>query len=443
MEKKEYTAQSKISETADGILMIEELDADILGAAGTTPSVEAARIVIIGVGGGGGNALNNIISNATFKTYSESDNIVTVAMNTDYAALTKSRAKKKVLLGNTVTRGLGAGNKPEMGAKAAEATEAVISQIVSGADMVFVAAGMGGGTGTGAAPVIADLARKSGALTVGVVTMPFEFEGKVRKKNADEGLAKLQDMVDTLLLIDNDKILAASGQGDRVDMRGGFLMVDDVLRQAVVGVINIIQSISYINIDFADIRTILEESHRASMGVGYAQGEGALMKAFKAATNNSMMVFPGGGATGALYYVESNRPLEMSSIHEAAKELQKMCAPDAQVVWGQGQKDFGTDMTQTSDYDFSKNRGDDDVDEQLKVQVTVFVSGFKPEQIRRDRTVAATAPRAERTEAAVREEAPRSALSGFSLSSNDLLSNTFGTDASFDTPALFRRNREE
>lgn len=408
------------------------------------------KILIVGVGGGGGNALSNIVSSTSFAPYKKNENITTIAFNTDAAALKRCQADKKMLLmGAKSARGFGAGGDPEVASAAAEASAERAKAVFKDADMVFITAGLGGGTGSGAAPKVAEWAREAGALTVAVVTMPFSFEGVKRRNFANESLASLRDKVDTLLLIENDHVLKqAEANKDALDMRSGFVMIDDVLRKAVVGVLNIITTESYINIDFADVRAILQNSKTAVMGIGFASGDNALEKAFNAATTDSLISAPRNQtARNALYFVESNLPLSLAQVNSVSSKLKDFCTQDAQIVWGQGQKDFDDhgDVTSNngSDYDFS--RGAEKLHDQKTpngtsedrylVQVTLFLSGFT------EKTQTGYERRANPTMNAEAAPQPRvdAQPRGFSLEQSDLLNNNFGVDTAFDEPAFLRR----
>ncbi|MEG1501349.1 MAG: cell division protein FtsZ, partial [Clostridiales bacterium] len=223
-----------------------------------------AKIKVIGVGGGGGNAVNRMIKN-------ELSGVDFISVNTDIQALTRSSAETTLQIGIKLTKGLGAGSNPEMGKKAAEESREDIRQVLEGADMVFITAGMGGGTGTGAAPIVAEIAREMGALTVGVVTRPFSFEGRRRAQQAEIGITNLKDKVDTLITIPNDKLLQVADK--KTTLNDAFIIADDVLRQGVQGISDLISKPATINLDFADVKTIMKEAGSAWMGIGIASGE--------------------------------------------------------------------------------------------------------------------------------------------------------------------------
>ena len=253
-----------------------------------------ANIKVVGVGGGGGNAVNRMISSGL-------SGVEFWAMNTDAQVLEMSSAPKKIQLGAKLTAGLGAGGDPTVGEKAAEESREDLLVALDGADMVFVTAGMGGGTGTGAAPVVAKIAKELGALTIGVVTKPFGFEGKKRMSQAVAGLEKLKESVDALIVIPNDKLIEVVER--RTTMRDAFLVVDEVLLRGVQGISDIIVIPGLINVDFADVRTVMQASGSALMGIGKASGEGRAMEAAKLAINSKLLETSINGATGIIMNV--------------------------------------------------------------------------------------------------------------------------------------------
>jgi cell division protein FtsZ len=242
-----------------------------------------AAIKVIGVGGAGGNAVNRMIAE-------DVKGVEFIAANTDVQALSNSNAETKIQLGNKLTRGLGAGATPEIGQKAAEESEEQIQQALQGADMIFVTCGMGGGTGTGAAPVVAKIAKDMGALTVGVVTRPFTFEGPRRAKNAAEGIANLKEHVDTLVIIANNRLLEIVDK--KTPMMEAFHAADNVLRQGVQGISDLITSPGFVNLDFADVKTVMANQGSALMGIGTANGENRTIEATKKAISSPLLKFP-------------------------------------------------------------------------------------------------------------------------------------------------------
>ncbi|MCB9687228.1 MAG: cell division protein FtsZ [Alphaproteobacteria bacterium] len=285
-----------------------------------------ARIKVIGVGGGGGNAVNTMISAGL-------TGVEFIAMNTDSQDLRRSLASKRFQLGQQLTKGLGAGANPEVGREAALEDRERISELVVGADMVFVTAGMGGGTGTGAAPVIAQIARDCGALTVGVVTRPFYFEGKRRRRQAEEGVEQLKAAVDTLITIPNQRLVAMAN--DKTSMKEAFCMADEVLLSAVKGVSDLVNFQGMVNVDFADVRTIMGAKGLALMGVGTAKGEHKTVEAAQRAISSPLLDDVSiVGATSVLINITGNSNLTMYEMHEASSLIQEEAHEDAEVIWG-------------------------------------------------------------------------------------------------------------
>src|SRR5438309_2558313 len=288
--------------------------------------VNHAKILVIGVGGGGGNAVNTMISGNL-------DGVEFVVANTDMQALEANMAPHKIQLGNALTKGLGAGANPEIGRRSAEESMQSIADLISGADMVFVTAGMGGGTGTGAAPVIAQIARDCGALTVGVVTKPFGFEGKKRARQAVEGIERLGAAVDTLITIPNDRLLSVAGQ--KTTMLDAFRKADDVLLNAVQGISDLITIPGLINVDFADVKTIMSNMGRALMGTGRASGERRAVEAAQQAISSPLLEDVSiTGATGILINITGGPDLTLFEVNEASSLIQEAAHPDANIIFG-------------------------------------------------------------------------------------------------------------
>jgi cell division protein FtsZ len=287
---------------------------------------QVARIKVIGVGGGGGNAISRM-ADAKFS------GVEFIAVNTDAQVLAKCPVRVKVQIGEKLTRGLGAGANPEIGRKAAlEDTEKILA-LLEGADMVFVTAGMGGGTGTGGAPIIANLAREMGILTVGVVTKPFPFEGKQRMANAEQGIKELKEKVDSLITIPNQRLLSVIEK--QTSMREAFCLVDDVLRQAVQGISDLIIIPGLINVDFADVRTIMAERGTAMMGTGYATGEGAAKAAVDKAINSPLLENVSiEGAKGVLVNVTGGLDLSLYAVTAACETIRELAHADANIIFG-------------------------------------------------------------------------------------------------------------
>lgn len=287
-----------------------------------------ARIKVVGVGGGGGNAVNRMIS-AGLK------GVEFIAINTDSQALLQSLAPTRIQIGQKLTRGLGAGARPEVGGKAAEESRDELIDALQDADMVFITAGMGGGTGTGAAPVVAECARESGALTVAVVTKPFKFEGRRRMLNAEGGIETLIPHVDTIITIPNDKLLGLVDK--KTPMMEAFRIVDNVLYQGVQGIAELIAGSGFINLDFADVKTIMSDGGAALMGVGEAGGESAAVMAAKTAIASPLLENSVQGARGIiLNFTGSKDGLNILDINEAATMIQEMAHVDANVIFGAG-----------------------------------------------------------------------------------------------------------
>ncbi|MBI5799067.1 MAG: cell division protein FtsZ [Candidatus Yonathbacteria bacterium] len=290
------------------------------------PEVEAfARIKVIGVGGSGKNAVNHMVS-------SKINGVEFIVMNTDAQDLHHSLAQKKIHIGKNLTRGLGTGMNPEIGRKAAEETKEEVQGVIKGADMVFIAGGMGGGTGTGAAPVVACIAKEQGALTIGVVTRPFTFEGSHRGRIAEQGLDELRKNVDALIVVPNDRIMSVADKD--TTFKSAFTMSDEVLRQAVEGISDLITTPGIINVDFADIRSVLSNAGSALLGIGSATGENRAQEAALAAINSPLLDLSITGAKGVLFAIAGGADLRMHEINEAAKIITESIDPDARVIFG-------------------------------------------------------------------------------------------------------------
>jgi cell division protein FtsZ len=285
-----------------------------------------AVIKVIGVGGGGGNAINTMIA-------AKVDGVEFIAANTDLQSLETNAAAVKCQLGCNVTRGLGAGANPEIGRKAALEDKERIAEVLKGADMVFVTCGMGGGTGTGAAPIIAEVAKEQGALTVAVVTKPFLFEGKPRRRHADEGIKQLADVVDTLIVIPNDRLQQVAGQ--KMSFVDAFHKVDEVLVNAVAGITDLISVPGLVNVDFADVRTIMQQSGRALMGTGRAAGDNRAAEAARQAISSPLLEDVSiEGATGVLINITGGTDLTLAEVTEAATMIEAAAHDDANIIFG-------------------------------------------------------------------------------------------------------------
>lgn len=308
-----------------------------------------ARIRVVGVGGSGGNAVNYMVSNKV-------KGVEFIAINSDAQDLHHSLAKKKIHVGKNLTRGLGAGGNPDMGRRAAEETREEIANAIKGSDMIFITGGMGGGTGTGAAPVVAKIARESGALTVGVVTKPFLFEGQERMRLALQGIEELKREVDALITIPNDRLLAIVDRETTV--KNAFEMCDDVLKQAVEGISDLITMPGIINVDFADIRSVMENAGSALMGVGVSSGEKRAEEAAKLAINSPLLEVSITGAKGVLFAIAGGDDLAMLEVQDAARVITESIDPHAKVIFGA-----------IKDEKLKKN----------EIKVTVIATGFPEE----------------------------------------------------------------
>jgi len=284
-----------------------------------------ASIKVVGVGGAGSNAINRMIQSGL-------EGVEFIAVNTDAQALFTSKAQVRINIGRATTRGLGAGANPEVGKKAAEESSEEIKQALMGADMVFVTCGLGGGTGTGAAPVIAEIAKGLGALVIGVVTKPFAFEGQRRFVQAIDGYDKLKEKVDTLITIPNDKILSIIDK--KTPLLDAFNIVDEVLNQGVQGVSDLITLPGLINVDFADVRSVMENAGSALMGIGYGSGETRAVEAARAAVDSPLLELSIAGARGLLFNITGGTDLSMFEVDEAARIITEACDPEANIIFG-------------------------------------------------------------------------------------------------------------
>jgi cell division protein FtsZ len=310
----------------------------------------AAKIKVIGVGGGGGNAINTMVAGRL-------EGVEFIAANTDVQALSANRAEVKLQLGRAVSRGLGAGANPDRGREAALEVKEAIAEALDGADMVFVTAGMGGGTGTGAAPIIADLAKSAGALTVGVVTKPFLFEGNRRRKQAEAGIADLRQAVDTLIVIPNQRLLSVAGES--MSLADAFKRADEVLLNAVQGISDLITVHGLVNVDFADVRTIMAEQGMALMGSGRSTSANRAVEAMQAAISSPLLEdVTLDGATGLLVNITGGPSLTLHEVNEAVTMAQAAADADANIIFGSV------------------------VDERMgdEVKITVIATGFAPKE---------------------------------------------------------------
>lgn len=305
-----------------------------------------ARIKVIGVGGGGSNAVNRMIEEGI-------QGVEFISVNTDAQALLLSKAPMRVRLGDKLTRGLGAGGDPEVGRKAAEESAEDLYNVLKGSDMVFITAGMGGGTGTGAAPIVAQIAKESGALTIGVVTRPFSFEGGRRMTSAEAGITKLKEHADTLIVIPNDRLLQLADK--RSSLQDAFCMADDVLRQGIQGISELITVPGLINLDFADVKTIMREGGAALMAVGRGSGEDRAKTAAEQAISSSLLDITIDGARGVLFNVTGGPNLTLFEVNQAAAIIRETAHPDVNMIFGAV---------------IDPNMGDD-------IRITVIATGFE------------------------------------------------------------------
>ena len=319
---------------------------------------------VVGIGGAGNNVVNRMVKSGT-------QGVEFVAINTDKQALSVSNADQKIQIGEKMTHGQGAGSDPEIGKRSAEESRNNIAKAIENADMVFITAGMGGGTGTGAAPVVADLAREAGILTVGVVTKPFKFEGKRRMDQANDGIKELLGKVDSLLIIPNDRLKFATDQ--KITLANAFEIADDVLHQAVTSISDLIKNTGFINLDFADVTTIMKNAGYAHMGVGHAAGKGKAEEAARMAVASPLMETSINGARGVLINITGSEDMGLDDIESAASLVQEAAHPEANIIFGAS---------------FDPSMEDE-------IRVTVIATGF-------DENAAAVAPAAGAAAAPVR-----------------------------------------
>jgi len=284
-----------------------------------------ARIKVVGVGGGGSNAVNRMIEEGI-------GGVDFIAVNTDAQALMLSDAPQRIQIGEKLTRGLGAGGNPEIGQQAAEESRDAIAEILEGSDMVFLTAGIGGGTGTGAAPIIAQVAKTVGALTIGVVTTPFSFEGTRRRQVAEEGIERLKKEVDTLIAIPNDRLLEIVDR--KASLQDAFRVADDVLRQGIQGISEVITVPGLINLDFNDVRSIMAEGGAALMAIGYGKGENRAVEAARQATTSSLLDVSIDGAQGILFNITGGPDMTLFEVNEAAEIIRQTAHPDVNILFG-------------------------------------------------------------------------------------------------------------
>lgn len=332
-----------------------------------TPEDTPANIKVIGIGGAGGNAVNRMID-------ANLQGINFIAVNTDKQVLAKNKAETKIQIGEKLTRGLGAGGNPEIGMQSAEESLDQVEKAIAGADMVFITAGMGGGTGTGAAPIIAKAAKMSGALTVGVVTRPFSFEGKKRKEQAELGIRYLKNYVDSLVVVPNDKLLQISDKN--TSMLDAFKRADEVLKEGVEGISGLISEAGLINCDFADVRTVMSNRGIAHMGVGKASGEGRVEEAIKNAVESPLLETSIKGAKAVLLNIVGSYDLGMLEVSNVADFVSKDAAEDATIIFGVSVREDLEDEIRVTviatgfEDEFGKSKDKLGLDEETKIEET-------------------------------------------------------------------------
>ena len=311
--------------------------------------INLAVIKVMGVGGGGCNAVNSMVESGV-------TNAEFIALNTDNQALLLSKAEKRIQLGATLTKGLGAGSDPTIGEAAAEESKEAIAKELEGTDLLFIAAGMGGGTGTGAAPVVARIAREMGVLTIAVITKPFSFEGRVRSENANNGITSLKKYVDTLVIVPNDKLLELQPQTSMLD---AFKVADKMLKDGIIGIVDLIATPSHINLDFADINTVMRNQGLAHMGIGRAKGENRVIEAVRQAVSSPLLETSIEGAKSVILNVAGGRDILLTEVTEAAKLVQGVIDSRANMIFGQTIDDSLSD----------------------EIKITVIATGFAPKSL--------------------------------------------------------------
>ena len=361
------------------------------------------QIKVIGAGGGGGNAVNRMIQMGV-------NSVEFISINTDVQALHHSQATHKIQIGEKITKGKGAGADPARGQRAAEESKEDIEAALRGTDMVFITAGMGGGTGTGAAPVIAEIAKEMGILTVGIVTKPFAFEGRKRMEQAEEGIAALREHVDSLVVIPNERLKLVSDQ--KIPLANAFTIADDVLRQGVQSISDLINSPGLVNLDFADVTAVMKDAGYAHMGVGSAQGKEKASMAALAAISSPLLETSINGARGVIINITSSNDINLEEVDIASTMITKAAHPDATIIWGAA--------------------FDDNMDDEMRV--TVIATGFSIDPEKKEQTAATAAPTAP-----VRKGAPAPATNPKAPAGTDSNINANNDDDYFDIMTIFGR----
>jgi len=358
-----------------------------------------AKIRVVGIGGGGGNSLDSMISEGHI------EGVDFMALNTDAQALLKTRAITKLQIGENLTRGLGSGGDPDIGRQAAEESVEKVKQLLEGSDMVFLTAGMGGGTGTGASPIIAQAAKEAGALTIAVVTKPFYFEGARRKVTAEEGIEELKDKVDTLITIPNQRILEAVDK--KLSLLEAFKVADSVLGHGVKGISDIITVPGLINVDFADVKAIMNEAGSALMGIGVGVGENRAQLAARQATSSPLLEVSMEGARGVLFNITGGADMTMQEVEDASRVIAKSADPDANIIFGAA------------------------INEELKdeIRITLIATGFDESRTRLQQMVEDT----------VEKQMGESQQTSSSSSTSDDDDDTSDEEDVFEIPAFLRQ----
>lgn len=345
--------------------------------------IPICNIKVVGIGGGGNNAVNRMVT-------AKINSADFVAVNTDKQSLLMSKAKHRIQIGEKLTRGLGAGADPEMGAKAAEESVEIIKKMLEGTDLVFITAGMGGGTGTGAAPIIASIAKQLEILTIAVVTKPFSFEGRRRMENAEKGIKALKSNVDTLVVIPNDKLLKIVPKGTPIVE--AFRTADDVLRQGIQGISDLIVTPSLINLDFADVKTTIKNKGLAHMGLGRGKGENRTIEAVRQAVSSPLLETTIEGATGIILNIKGGLDLTLEEVYESADLVKEVVDPSCNIIFGSGiDEDMNDEVEITVIATGFTNSNVDDIKKEVKRNITEVernskseISDEKQEEVKKD-----------------------------------------------------------
>lgn len=396
-----------------------------------------ARIKVVGVGGGGGNALNSMIASSAI------NGVDFIVVNTDAQVLLTNLAETKLQIGENLTRGLGSGGNPDIGAQAAEESREKIKEYLLDSDMIFITAGMGGGTGTGAAPVIAEIAKELGALTVAIVTKPFAFEGARRMVNAEDGIAKLKDKVDTLIVIPNQRLMDVVDR--KMTLLEAFRVADGVLTQGVQGISDIITVPGLINVDFADVKAIMKDAGSALMGIGTGVGENRAQMAARAAVSSPLLEVSIEGAKGVLFNIIGGPDMTMLEVDEAARIISDAADADANIIFGSAINEKLIDQMKitviATGFDETRSRLANLVSRNRPVSLSGQVnSGIVSEKPKSGRPIAATRPQLS-TDDADRDEQNRQDFDDVRSQSASQQADTSGNEEDWDIPAFLRNKR--